>query len=375
MADLALGAGRIFDGERMWENRLLVLRDGAVFDIATEPPAGAEIRLLPAGSLLAPGFIDIQVNGGGGVMFNDRPDADGIRAIGAAHRKYGTTGFLPTLITDTPDKLVAALAAVETGLAEGIPGLLGIHVEGPFISLEKRGVHSAESVRALAEAELGLLTGPRSGALLLTLAPERVPADIIARLAAAGVLVAIGHTGADYETCRAAIAAGATGATHLFNAMTPLGSREPGAVGALLSSDGVWCGLIVDGFHVHPASLAVAVRSLPPGKAVLVTDAMATVGAEEQSFMLYGERIHAVNGRCARADGTLAGSALDMASAVRNAIRLMGIEETEALRMAARYPAEFLGVERRGRLTPGAAADVVALTPDWRVIATWIDGA
>jgi N-acetylglucosamine-6-phosphate deacetylase len=214
-------------------------------------------------AMLVPGFIDVQVNGGGGVLFNDAPTVETIRRIGAGHRRYGTTGFLPTLISDDIDVMRAALAAVEQALSECVPGVLGIHLEGPYLAPARKGVHDPKYFHAPGSAELELLCAPRRGVRLLTLAPDQVPLESIRELAAAGLLICAGHTAADYATTRAALAAGVRGFTHLFNAMTPLGSREPGVVGAALDDADSWCGLIVDGHHVHPASTPCAVWQTP----------------------------------------------------------------------------------------------------------------
>jgi N-acetylglucosamine-6-phosphate deacetylase len=329
---------------------------------------------LPAGAWLAPGFIDVQVNGGGDVLFNGDPRPDGIARIVAAHRRFGTTSLLPTLITDRPETLERAIAAVQAAMATQ-PGVLGIHVEGPFISPARPGVHDASAIRRPGPGDLDLLTTLRDGVTLVTLAPEEVPPGFIAELVRAGVRVSLGHSMASYEQTRAALAEGLTGFTHLFNAMRPLGSRDPGPIAAALETPGCWYGLIADGEHVHPAMLRLGLRGR--GRPMLVTDAMPPVGGTSESFTLYGETIFVRDGRCARADGTLAGAALDMASAVRNCVRLAGASLPEALHMASAAPADFLGLgDRLGRLKAGARADLVALDPGAvRVLRTWVAGS
>ncbi|WP_029007703.1 N-acetylglucosamine-6-phosphate deacetylase [Azospirillum halopraeferens] len=357
-------------------------RIAAVVPVA-EVPAHAARRDLgneAEGAILAPGFIDLQVNGGGGILFNDRPDVAAIAAIAAAHRRFGTTGLLPTFITDARDKRRAAVAAVRAAMDAGVPGVLGIHLEGPHIAVPRRGVHDARHIVPPDTEDLALMTG-LPGRSLVTLAPETVPDDIIRALAAAGVRVAAGHTDATAERMRSAVAAGVTLVTHLFNAMSPLQGREPGAVGAALTEDAVRCGIIVDGHHVHDACIRLAHRAKPPGGLFLVTDAMPPAGAPPDSgFTLYGDSVTVRDGRCVSADGRLAGSALDMASAVRNAVRRVGIPADEALRMASTYPAAALGLAApgtpggRGRIAPGFAADLVLLDADFRARATWIAG-
>lgn len=341
------------------------------------PPEAAVIDL--GGGILAPGFIDLQVNGGGGALFNDTPDLPTLRRVAEAHRRFGTTGLLPTLITDSAEKRAVAVAAVRAALAQGMPGVLGIHLEGPHIAPERRGVHDARFIAPPDADDLALLGGLSGLPALVTLAPEAVPPEPIRRLAAAGLRIAAGHSTATWAQAKAGFAAGITGVTHLFNAMSPLGSREPGMVGAALEDDAVWCGIIVDGHHVHDASVRLAWKAKAPGRLFLVTDAMPPVGAPEDhpagNFQLYGEEIRVEDGRCVTADGTLAGSALDMATAVRNAVERVGIPLDEALRMASAYPADFMGMAgRRGRIRPGLAADLVHLDERLRVRATWISG-
>jgi N-acetylglucosamine-6-phosphate deacetylase len=361
-----------------WHDDLAVLLEGErIVDLL--PPADPRVRDAHQhdlrGAMLLPGFIDVQVNGGGGVLFNEAPTVETLRRIGAAHRRFGTTGFLPTLISDRVEVMRAALAAVEQALAEGVPGVLGIHLEGPYLAAARKGVHDPKYFHAPGSDELALLCAPHRGVRLLTLAPDQVPLASIGALAGAGLIVCAGHTAADYETIRAALAAGVRGFTHLFNAMTPFGSREPGVVGAALEDADSWCGIIVDGHHVHPASLRVAIAAKPRGKMLLVTDAMPPVGADRPDYVLNGETIVVRDGICQTAQGVLAGSALDMASAVRNAVQLLGLPLEEAVRMASTYPAEFLGLgESRGRIAPGYRADLVVLDDEYHLQRSWIGG-
>lgn len=353
-----------------------VLIDGALIaDVvpAGAVPAGVAIARLPG--ILAPGFIDTQVNGGGGILFNDDPTVEGIAAIGAAHRRFGTTGFLPTLISDDLDVIRRAVAAVDAAIEAGVPGVLGIHIEGPFLNVERRGIHAADKIRPLDDEGMAALTGLRHGRTLVTLAPERVAVDDIARLTAAGVIVAAGHTNARYTQAQAAIDAGMRGVTHLFNAMSPLGSREPGMVGAALESDRLVCGIIVDGHHVNPATLRLALRCKTPSGFMLVTDAMPSVGSKSASFDLQGQRITVSDGVCRSPDGTLAGSHLDMASAVRNAVDMLGIDLASALAMAGDSPAGLLDMRgTRGRIAQGLHADLILLDSENRVSDSWIGG-
>jgi N-acetylglucosamine-6-phosphate deacetylase len=361
-----------------WRDDLAVLLDGErIADLL--PPSDPRLRDAQshdlAGAMLLPGFIDVQVNGGGGVLFNEAPTVETIRRIGAAHRRFGTTGFLPTLISDRVEVMREALAAVEQALAEGVPGLLGIHLEGPYLASARKGVHDAKYFHAPSEDELALLCAPHRGVRLVTLAPDRVPPASIRALVAAGVIVCAGHTAADYETTRAALDAGVRGFTHLFNAMTPFGSREPGVVGAALEDAASWCGIIVDGHHVHPASLRVAIAAKARGRMLLVTDAMPPVGADRPDYVLNGETITVKDGICQTAAGVLAGSALDMATAVRNTVQMLGLPLDEAVRMASTWPAEFLGLsESHGRIAAGYRADLVVMDDDFHVRASWLGG-
>jgi len=347
--------------------------------IAVVPEGDTRLSRVPThdlgGDLLAPGFIDCQVNGGGGVLFNDAPDTDTIRRIGAAHARFGTTGFLPTLISDDAAVMRAAIAAVDAAITGAIPGVLGIHLEGPYLAPDRRGIHDAAKFLRPRDADIELVSSLRHGKTLITLAPERVGDDAIRELSHRGIIVAAGHTGADYEDMRKALESGVRGFTHLFNAMTPLQSREPGVVGAALEDPASWCGVIVDGFHVHPAALRIALAAKPRGKVFLVTDAMPPVGSGSETFQLNGETITCRDGRCVNAHGTLAGSALDMAAAVRNTLMQAGVDLPEALRMASTYPADFLRLDAtHGRIAPGCRADFVVLDDALNVRQTWIGG-
>lgn len=371
-----VAARRVFDGVKLHDNAAVVIVGERIEAVVTRAdiPANLPLRDLPDNILLAPGFIDIQVNGGGDVLFNDSPTPDTVRAIAAAHRRFGTTALLPTLISDSAEKMKAALAAVETVVGVE-PSVLGVHLEGPFLSPEKAGVHNPRMLRRPTSGDLAMLTAARRGITLLTLAPEQVPANFIAELAASGMRVALGHSMATYAQTVAAMKQGLTGFTHLFNAMRPLAAREPGPIAAALETPSAYCGLIADGIHVAPAMLRLALRGA--GHPILVTDAMPPVGGARTSFKLYGETITVRDGRCARTDGTLAGACLDMATAVRNCVRLLDVKLTEALRFASTHPAQFLGLGNRlGRLAPGYRADMVALDGETiEVRQTWVAGA
>ncbi|MBU2049112.1 N-acetylglucosamine-6-phosphate deacetylase [Stenotrophomonas rhizophila] len=369
---------RILAGDDFRDDLAVVIESGRITALVSDaaPMLGqADEQVDLGGGWLLPGFIDAQVNGGGGVLFNNSPDVATLRTLAQAHRRFGTTGLLPTLISDDVQVMRAAIAATRQAISEGVPGVLGIHLEGPYIAPARKGTHDANKFRVPDAAEIALAASLDNGVTLLTLAPERVPLESIRALVERGVVVAAGHTAASYEQARAGLEAGIRGFTHLYNAMSPLTGREPGAVGAALEDRDSWVGIIADGVHVHPASLRVALATKPRGKVMLVTDAMPPVGAQDPSYELYGEVITAVDGVVRNAAGSLAGSALDMATAVRNSVQLLGVSLAEAARMASTYPAQFLNLDDRyGHIAEGHHADLVLLDDALQVRSTWIAG-
>jgi N-acetylglucosamine-6-phosphate deacetylase len=369
----ALINGQVLVDGAIVSGRVVVIEGGRIAAVAADAPSGSELVDL-GGGILAPGFIDTQVNGGGDRLFNDDPSVETIAAIGAAHRAFGTTGFLPTLISDDAAKIEAAMDAVRSAISAGVPGALGIHVEGPFLNPERKGIHDGAKLRQISDADIAMLSRPTGGRTMVTLAPERVPREAIRALADAGVIVSAGHTQANADQIGQALADGVTGFTHLFNAMAQITPREPGTVGAALGDGGSWCGIIVDGHHVDPRVLRLAMRATPLRRFMLVTDAMPSVGGRK-SFVLNGQPIGVVDGKCTNADGTIAGSDLDMASAVRNAVDMLGVELADALAMASANPAAFLGlVEELGRIAAGCRADLVLLDDRLNAVETWIGG-
>ena len=372
----ALVNGRVLCGEDFVDGRAVLVRDGrieAVVPVAEAPRDAVRHDL--QGHWLLPGFIDAQVNGGGGVLFNNAPTAAGVQAIARAHRRFGTTGLLPTLITDDLARMREGIAAVREAMDAGETGILGIHLEGPWLAQARKGTHDAARFRVPDAEELALAASLGRGVTLVTLAPEQVPDATIRTLVERGVVVAAGHTDASYERMRDALDAGIRGFTHLYNAMSPLQGRAPGVVGAALEDRGSWLGIIADGVHVHAASLRVALHAKPRGKVFLVTDAMPMVGSDAPDFALYGETITARDGVVRNAAGALAGSALDMLTALRNAVDLLGVSLAEAARMAATYPADFLGLSAsHGRIAVGCRADFVHLDAGLALRGTWIAG-
>ena len=375
----ALINGRIFTGEKILHQHVLLVEKGHIIDIVPE-------HLLPQvkdcydlnGGLLAPGFIDVHVNGAAGALLNHQPSAQALQTIAQAHREYGTTAFLPTLMTDTREQMVNAVAAVVAAVELGVPGILGIHLEGPYLNAKRKGVHSAKRIRVpSSDEDLNHLFDvfPAHLIKLITLAPERVSPEFIQRLIRHGMIVSAGHTEASYDQMQIALAHGVTGFTHLFNAMSPMTSREPGVVGAALDHGDSWCGLIVDGHHVHPVTLRQAIKAKAKGKMMLVTDAMHTVGQGAGRFDLMGSPIVSENKKVTTLNGTLAGSNLDMATAVRNTVQQVGLGLEEALRMASLYPAQFLKLDHKiGRIAKGFQADLVLIDDHMQVQQTWIKG-
>lgn len=379
MTRKALIGARIFDGEQ-WHERmaLIVGENGRVEGLAAaDSPLDAE-RVGVNGTMLVPGFVDLQVNGGGGVQFNHQPDVAGIETICSTHARFGTTALLPTLVTDVPEVNMRAMAAGIAAARAGLPGFLGLHLEGPHLAVSRKGAHSPELIRPMdAIDEERLMEARRSlPNLIVTVAADTVGPEQISRLAAAGVVVSIGHSDATYSQVQVAAVAGATMVTHLFNAQSQIGNREPGVVGAALDIATISAGLIADGIHVHPVSIGLALRSKRgPGQVFLVTDAMALTGAAADSFELTGRTVYRGNGALRLADGTLAGADLTMIDAVLYMHRTIGVPLDEALRMASLYPALALGVEKdHGHLRRGSRADFVVLDDSFAVASTWIGG-
>ena len=373
MTSITVHGGQILVGDATLTAANLVLADGRLR--AIESAGAGDITIDLAGGWLLPGFIDTQVNGGGGVLFNNALTVDGLATIAAAHARFGTTALLPTLISDTHEAIAAALDAVDAAIVAGVPGIVGIHIEGPFISGARKGIHDPSLIRMLDRKVIDMLCAPRRGVVMMTLAPEIVAAEDISRLAAAGVILSAGHTDATYEQARVGFAAGITGVTHLYNAMSPLLHRAPGVVGAAFTDDRIWCGLIADGVHVAPAALEVALRIKGADRLMLVTDAMPSVGSHDTSFLLNGRRMTVRGGVCEGEDGTLAGAHLDMAQAVRTMRAATGADVRLVSRMASGSPAAFLGLDReRGTLALGMRADFVVLDADLQPVQTWIGG-
>jgi N-acetylglucosamine-6-phosphate deacetylase len=368
-------AEQLFDGNRIINNQAISFEDGKV--IAFEPVKHAKI--IKASGLLTPGFIDVQVNGGGGYLFNHDTSLTTLKAMVSAHGRYGTTGLLPTLITSDLTTVSRAAETIALAMKQQVAGIIGVHFEGPHISEPKKGIHSSDHIRHLSSQELDIYCRDDLGVKVVTLAPENVSPEQIKQLTAQGVKVCLGHSSANFEITQAALAAGAIGFTHLFNAMSPLTSREPNMVGCALLDEHSWCGLILDGHHVHPATAKLATRIKETGKMMLVSDAMSTIGSTQQTLEFDGHKIKLMGDKLISQTGQLAGSALDMITAVNNAQTMLDISLEEALRMASIYPADFLGINTKvPLLSVGANADFTLLEKSnntaFHVSQTWIDG-
>ena len=375
----ALTGATIFDGHRLYKNHALLITNDRVSAICERSaiPADSEIVTLNGGTLI-PGLIDLQVNGGGGVLLNNNPTVQGIASICMAHAQLGTTSLLPTLITASATVTEQAILAAIEAQRRKVPGFLGIHLEGPHLSVEKKGAHNADLIRPMSDSDLELYTSAREqlNCLMMTVAPESVTDQQIETLAKAGITVSLGHSNASYEQCMSAFNAGATCATHLYNAMSPLTHREPGLVGAALSHNKNSCGLIADGHHVHPAAIKHALKAKHRENPIfLISDAMSLIGTTIDSFKLDGRQVFRKGGRLELSDGTLAGADISLLDAVKFIVDSCDVEPEEAIRMATVFPANCIGsVQTNGTLEPGQQANVVHLNDDYEVLQVWRDG-
>lgn len=372
----AISAARIFNGETMLREHAVVVEGERIAGVIETAKLAAGInRINREDGILAPGFIDIQVNGGGGVLLNNAPGRAAIDTMTSAHRRYGTTAMMPTIVSDTPNRQRACVEAVQAAMSGGNQSVLGLHLEGPFLDLDKRGAHKAATIRQIQDTDMDWLCSLQMPSIIVTLAPEHTRAGQIRQLTESGIFVCAGHTNARYQELSAAIAEGLRGFTHLYNAMRPQSGREPGVVGAALDSDTTWVGIIADGHHVHPANIRIVQKTKPRGKTLLVSDAMATVGSSESFFEIYGERIEEKEGRLINSEGVLAGSAIGMIDAVRISTELVGIPLEESLRMASLYPAEFLQKSTSlGRIAQGFRADLICFDDNYTVLDSWVAG-
>ncbi len=369
--------GDVFTGDKLLNEHAVIVENGQVTAIVpvNKIPENIELRHNLNRHTLVPGFIDLQVNGGGGIMFNSETSVKSLKQMMKGHQRFGTTAIMPTLITTSYSDMQKAVTAVEQAIHKKVPGILGIHLEGPFLNEAKKGAHDASKFCAIDEQGFQIITSLKGGKTIVTIAPELTDSQTITKLNKSGVTICAGHTNADYEQTISAIDAGLHGFTHLYNAMTPLQSRAPGMVGAAISDERTWFGIIADGYHMHPSAFKIAVKAKQTGGAILVTDAMATVGADTDSFILDGEEIKSIDGKCVNAAGSLAGSDLNMNQAVINASKFANISWQEAVRMASLYPAQAIGIAGTyGRIASGYHANFVVLDSALKVQSTWING-
>jgi N-acetylglucosamine-6-phosphate deacetylase len=372
----ALTGARVFDGESIHDGLTVIIEDKLIADVVSDETLSSKVKKHNLnGGILAPGFIDVQVNGGGGALLNDNPSVKTVKRIAESHRKFGTTGMLPTVITDAPNILAQAIASVKAARAAKIPGVLGIHIEGPFLDIDRKGAHEARYIRAITESDVAQIANADCGVVMLTLAPNRVKPEFIRKLATQGVLVSLGHSNATIEDTKLALDAGARAFTHIFNAMSQMNGRDPGMVGAALSDKESFCGLIADGLHVHDTAMKVALAAKPKERVMLITDAMPSAAGGPESFELQGRSVRRKNGRLQLDDGTLAGSNLTIDEAVRYCVAKLGVAVEDALRMASLNPATFIKSEHKlGRIKAGYLANLVHLSDDLGVLETWIEG-
>jgi len=361
--------GRLFDGATLYEGHSLLLHEGKVAALKPEIDITDHVQAVDLdGDIVSPGYVDLQVNGGGGLMFNDDPCADTLTQIAQAHRRLGVVRLLPTLITDTPMKTTAAISAATQAISADVRGIAGLHLEGPHLSIARKGAHDATYIRAMTDNDVQELIAAKAALPILkvTLAPENVTTTQVSDLSAAGILVSLGHTDAPFDTCLAYADAGATCVTHLFNAMSQMGNRAPGLVGAALHCPSLNAGLIADGIHVHPAVMRAAWASKTgPGRVFLVSDAMAVAGTDLQSFELDGRRIERRAGQLRLSDGTLAGADLDLTGAVANLVHEVGLPLDTALAAATRVPADVIGLPMCGSMEVGTlATDLIRISSD-----------
>jgi N-acetylglucosamine-6-phosphate deacetylase len=371
----ALTGARVFDGETFHESLAVVIEGKHIAQVVPSRDLDTNIYHMPLrGGVLAPGFIDVQVNGGGGALLNDHPTSETVRTITTAHRRFGTTGMLPTVITDEPAVMEAAIAAVRESRAKGLANVLGIHIEGPFLDKSRKGAHDAIYIRSITQADFETIAAANCGSVMVTLAPNRMAAADIKKLVTMGVRVSLGHSDATFDEVQVALAAGATSFTHLFNAMSQVTGRDPGMVGAALADGNSFMGVIADGYHLHDASLRIALAAASYDRFMLVSDAMPPAAGGPETFKLQGRGVKRVKGRLELDDGTLAGSNLTMDEAVRYCTNKLSVPLTNALQMASRNPAHFLGRADLGVIKPGALASLVHLDDQLQVQKTWVEG-
>ena len=371
----ALIGAQLFSGKEFFDNRALLIDGENIIDVINEHdiPNNFEIQKLNGG-ILSPGFIDLQVNGGGGKLFNNSPDKESLNAIIEAHQHFGTTSIMPTVISDSLNVLKRCATTISEEI-ESNKSLLGVHIEGPFFNVKYRGVHQKQYINTINSDYLNLFESLQDFPVMLTLAPECISTKQLKHLKSLGFKILAGHTDASYDQLEEAIKYGLDGFTHLFNAMGQISAREPGVVGSALTFDNTTASIIVDLHHVHPSLIQMAYKQKPQGKLFFVSDSMAPIHHGEPSFELYDEVVSESNGRIINSEGKLAGSSITQIDAIKNAYQSCNIPLNEALAMASRYPAEYLGVANYlGSLESGYRADLTHFSLDFQVQNVWVAG-
>ncbi|MDA9556285.1 N-acetylglucosamine-6-phosphate deacetylase [Vibrio sp.] len=371
----ALINGKVYTGNEVLDNHAVIIDGDKILDVCSEKELDKELKTIDLnGKIISAGFIDLQLNGCGGVMFNDDITADAIHTMHLANLQSGCTSFLPTLITSSNDNMIQAIEAAKQYHNEHQNHSLGLHLEGPYLNVEKKGIHQAQHIRPSDDDMIAFICDNADVVSKVTLAPEDNKLEHIRRLKEAGITVAIGHTNATYQQAKQGFNAGITFATHLFNAMTPMTGREPGVVGAIYDDQNVYAGIIADGYHVDYANIRIA-HKIKGDKLVLVTDATAPAGANIDSFNFVGTTVYYKDGKCVDANGTLGGSALTMMEAVQNTVEQAHISLDEAIRMATLYPAKAIGADAHlGSIHTGKIANLAIFTYDFNVTATVVNG-
>ncbi len=371
----ALLGSQIFCGERFYDDHALLVDGKSIVDIVDKnhtPDNFNKIELDQG--ILAPGFIDLQVNGGGGVLFNNSPNKESLNTIIKAHQFFGTTSVMPTVISDSLEVLEQCIKTVTEEIKNN-SSLLGIHIEGPFFNTKYRGVHQKQYISTINSDYLNLFESLKGFPVMLTLAPECISSQQLKHLTSLGIKTLAGHSDASYDELDDAIKNGLDGFTHLFNAMSQISAREPGVVGSALHFENTFASIIVDLHHVHPSLIQLAYQLKPTGKLFFISDSMATINHGKPSFELYDEVVNELDGRLVNSEGKLAGSSITQIDAVKNAYQKCNIPLNQALAMASRYPAEYLGIANHlGSLKPGYRADLVHFDSNFKVRNAWVSG-
>ena len=371
----AITGSKLFNGLDFIEHKALLIDGQNIAGIVNEDdiPTDFKVQKLDGG-ILSPGFIDLQVNGGGGKLFNNSPDNESLNTIISAHQYFGTTSIMPTVISDSLNILQKCTDTISNEIKNN-HSLLGIHIEGPFFNVKYRGVHQKQYINTINASYLSLFEKLDKFPVMLTLAPECISIKQLKHLKSLGFKILAGHTDASYDQLEEAIKYGLDGFTHLFNAMGQISAREPGVVGSALDFDKTSASIIVDLHHVHPSLINLSFKLKPKGRLFFVSDSMATINHGEPSFELYDEVVSESKGRIINSEGKLAGSSITQIDAIKNAYQKCNIPLASAISMATLYPAEYLGVaEHIGQLKKGYRANLAHFDSNFQVHNVWLAG-